>query len=122
VHGKSMKIGMGVLALMMAAGTAKSEERANPALARGEHIARLVCSACHNVAADQEFPPLLNPAAPDFREIANRPGITAAGVRHFVMTTHWNAPHALPMRMPDPMLLPEDADCVARYLLSLRKP
>lgn len=37
---------------------------ATPEAARGEHIARLVCSACHLVAQDQEYPPILVQPAP----------------------------------------------------------
>jgi len=62
------------LAAMPAAGAVPHD----PVAARGEHIARLVCSACHLVAKDQEFPPLLAKPAPPFSEIANRPGTNAA--------------------------------------------
>lgn len=90
-----------------------------PQLAHGEHIARLVCSACHVVAADQEYPPLLNKAAPDFAEIANRPGVTSASLRRFITSTHWDV-DKLPMSMPNPMLTKAEAQDVARYILSLR--
>jgi len=89
-------------------------------LQRGEHIARLVCSACHVVAADQEFPPLLRPPAPSFEEIANRPDTTAASVRRFVMETHWDM-KTLPATMPSQMLSKTEATAAARYLLSLRR-
>ncbi len=87
--------------------------------ARGEHISRRVCSACHVVASDQEFPPILEPPAPRFDEIANRPGMTAKTIRHFVMTTHWDM-NTIPMKMPDLMLLPEDASAVSVYIMSLK--
>lgn len=90
-----------------------------PELARGEHIARLVCSACHVVATDQEFPPILKEATPTFAEIANRPGVTAVSLRRFVATTHWDVDR-LPMSMPNPMLTKEEAQAVSRYILSLR--
>jgi len=90
------------------------------AAARGGHVARLVCSACHVVATDQEFRPLLEPPAPKFADIANRPGITAKSIRHFVLTTHWDQ-RTLPMTMPDLMMLPEDASDVAAYIMSLKK-
>jgi mono/diheme cytochrome c family protein len=97
------------------------EPRERATLERGEHVARLVCSACHIVARDQEFPPMLRPPAPSFETIANRPAITSQAVRHFVLQTHWDL-KTLPMHMPDPMLPTPDANAVAAYVLSLRKP
>ena len=90
-----------------------------PQVARGEHIARLVCSACHVVAADQEYPPILNQVTPSFLEIANRPGVTAESLRRFIITTHWDL-DKLPMSMPNPMLSPAETQAVSRYILSLR--
>lgn len=92
---------------------------ATPELARGEHIARLICSACHVVAIDQEFPPLLNQATPTFAEIANRPGTTAESLQRFVTNTHWDAGE-LPLTMPNPMLSKADVQAVSRYIVSLR--
>jgi mono/diheme cytochrome c family protein len=89
-------------------------------LERGQHIAELVCSACHVVEHDQEFPPILRPPAPSFDEIANRSGVTVQTVRQFVSQTHWDL-KTLPMQMPDPMLSTSDASAVARYVLSLRR-
>lgn len=91
-----------------------------PDLARGEHIARLICSACHVVATDQEFPPLLKEATPAFAEIANRPGVSAESLQRFITTTHWDVDR-LPMSMPNPMLTKSQAQAVSRYILSLRK-
>ena len=91
-----------------------------PELARGEHIARLVCSGCHVVAADQEFPPPLRHSTPAFTEIANRPGVTAERLQRLVTTTHWDV-DKLPMSMPNPMLSKPEAQAVARYILGLRR-
>lgn len=88
-------------------------------LARGEHVAQLVCAACHVVAKDQEYPPLLKSPAPSFFDIANRPGVSAASLQHFITNTHWD-PDELPIAMPNPMLTPEQTRAVARYILSLR--
>ncbi len=89
-------------------------------LAFGEHVARIVCSACHVVAKDQEFPPILNHPAPDFAEIANRPGTSMETLQHFVLNTHWDV-DKLPMSMPNPMLTKDEARAVSRYIMSLRK-
>ncbi|MFZ1100955.1 MAG: c-type cytochrome [Steroidobacteraceae bacterium] len=91
----------------------------NAELARGEHVARLICATCHVVAKDQEFPPMLNQPVPSFLDIANRPGVTAESLRRFITSTHWDS-DKLPMTMPNPMLMPEQTRAVARYILSLR--
>lgn len=114
----AIAIGLGVLA--SAAAFAETPGR-HSTLERGEHVARLVCSACHVVAGNQEFPPLLSPPAPSFEAIANRPTTSLESVKHFVLTTHWDPPYDMPLRMPSPMLLSGEADDVARYLISLRK-
>jgi mono/diheme cytochrome c family protein len=92
----------------------------DPVVARGDHIARSACSACHVVAADQEFPPLLVSPAPSFAEVANRPGTSAHSLERFITSTHWDL-DKLPMTMPSPMLSKEETAAVARYILSLRK-
>jgi mono/diheme cytochrome c family protein len=91
----------------------------DPVLARGGQIARQICSVCHVVAGDQKFPPLLRSREPSFREIANRPTTTQASIQKFITTTHWDE-KTIPMTMPDPMLKPEEAVAVSRYILSLR--
>ncbi|HUO19685.1 MAG TPA: c-type cytochrome [Steroidobacteraceae bacterium] len=107
------------LGALCGAWAAADEVPDRPSLAHGEHIARLICSACHVVAADQEYPPLLITPTPAFREIANRPGTTVETLRRFITTTHWDE-GKLPMAMPDPMLTEAQARDVARYILSLR--
>jgi len=89
-------------------------------LARGEHIARFVCATCHVVAAHQEFAPLLSKPAASFLEIANRPGVTAESIERFIGTTHWD-PDKVEMTMPALMASPDQAQAVARYILSLKK-
>ena len=90
------------------------------ALQRGQHIAQLVCSACHVVAHDQEFPPILRPPAPSFEEFANRPNMSLQTVQRFVLQTHWDM-KTLPMQMPAQMLPKSDTTAVARHVLSFRK-
>ncbi len=93
---------------------------ADPALARGESVARMVCSACHLVAGDQ--PPRHLPAeAASFSEIANRPGTNEKALRKFIATTHWDF-KSVPITMPNPMLSDEQVREVSRYILSLRSP
>jgi mono/diheme cytochrome c family protein len=91
----------------------------NAELAHGAHIAELVCATCHIVARNQEFAPLLSKPAPSFFDIANRPGVSAQSLEHFIRHTHWDTDE-LPMTMPNPMLTHDQTHAVARYILSLR--
>lgn len=63
---------------------------------------------------------MLEPPAPSFADIANRPGMTAKTIRHFILTTHWDQ-KTIPMTMPNLMLMPEDASALAVYIMSLKK-
>jgi len=105
---------------LLALGPAQGAEPSQTSAARGEQLARLICSACHVVAADQEFPPLLRDPAPRFVDIANRPDTTEKSLRHFITTTHWDE-KTLPMTMPNPELTEQQTIAVARYIVSLRK-
>ena len=116
----ALTLAAAVLGALSTARSSAAGVPTTPELARGEHVARLVCSACHEVATDQEFPPLLKQAAPAFADIANRPGVTAQSLRRFITTTHWDV-DKLPMSMPNPMLSKSEAQAVTRYILSLRR-
>jgi mono/diheme cytochrome c family protein len=100
-------------------GRAPAAAKADAQLRRGAEIAQLLCSACHVVAEHQKYPPLLEDPAPSFRGIANRPHVSAAALRHFVATTHWD-PKTLPLAMPNPGLSDPDIAAVIRYILSLK--
>jgi mono/diheme cytochrome c family protein len=108
------------LSFAMCASVAWCAEPSALAVEKGKSIAEKVCSACHVVEATQEFPPILDPPAPSFVDIANRPDTDAAKIRHFVSTTHWDT-KTLPMKMPNPMLLDSQTADVARYVMSLRR-
>ncbi len=90
------------------------------AISRGESVARSLCAACHVVASDQEFSPLLDHPGPSFKDVANRPGTSIASLQKFISSTHWNV-DTIPMEMPNPQLGAEDTSAVAHYILSLRK-
>ncbi len=109
-------VGLAALLIQLAGAGAAT----TPELARGEHVARLVCSACHVVASDQEYPPLLTKPAPSFLEIASRPGVSAQSLQRFITTTHWDVDR-LPMTMPNPMLTKGDVQAVSSYILSLHR-
>ena len=83
----------------------------------GHDLAERACTGCHVVSADQPFAPLLN-GAPHFREIANRPDVTAASLRRTIA--------ALPLvprkgRMANPHLTDDQLADVAAYIMTLRE-
>ena len=97
--------------------TAQAQERGQDAV-RGHAIAVRVCSACHVVAADQPYPPILRHPGPGFQAIADMPAETANSLRSFISTTHKTA--GQPFKMPNPELTDEMQDQVVAYILSLR--
>ena len=108
------------LAALAAASTA-AVEAPGPQPLHGRELALHVCSTCHVVAKDQQFSPLLNPPAPSFVQIANRPGTKAESLRRFVTNTHWDE-KTLPLTMPNPRLTDWETADVAAYIMSLRSP
>ena len=85
----------------------------------GHNLALFLCSTCHDVDPNQEFPPgLINPA-PSFRSIANQSGSTRASLRKFLDTTHGDVAK-LPLRMPDLKLTDAQKDAAVAYIMSLR--
>jgi mono/diheme cytochrome c family protein len=95
-----------------------ADKPADRAVERGHRIALHICTACHVVEATQEYPVLLDPPAPPFNEIAHRPDLTRASLRHFILTTHWDQ-ETLPLTMPNPQLLDDQVNDVVAYILSL---
>ena len=79
-------------------------------IAAGHSFAREACSACHVVEAEQQRIPKRIFIEPSFRNIANRPGMTATALRVFLTTSH--------PKMPTP-IAEQMADVIA-YILSLR--
>jgi hypothetical protein len=64
--------------------TANAKEPADRGNAdAGRELALRACTGCHIVSDDQRFPPLLT-GVPGFREIANRPNVTAASLRRTI--------------------------------------
>ena len=109
----------GALLLLGAASSCPAGPPSDNALLHGERLAREMCSACHVVATDQQFPPLLHEPAPSFADIANRQGINEQSLRRFITTTHRDQ-STLPMSMPRMGLNGEQVHAVSRYILSLK--
>jgi mono/diheme cytochrome c family protein len=85
---------------------------------KGRAFALLVCSACHVVAPDQPFAPILRNPGPAFQMIADKPTTTAASLRVFLSTTHTTM--STPNSMPNPQLADYQINEVISYILSLR--
>jgi mono/diheme cytochrome c family protein len=82
----------------------------------GRKLALDACTGCHLVSDEQRFPPLLK-GAPSFREIANRPNVTAAWLRRTIA--------ALPQvprngRMANPLLTDHQLADVVAYIMTLQ--
>jgi len=120
-------VGLALLAVFAAAGVSilwptalLAHQRTSSQVRAGESIALSQCAVCHVAASNQPIPPMLNQPTKTFQQIANNPATTAKGLRRFIMTTHWDE-QSLPMTMPNPGLLDEEAEQVSAYILSLRQ-
>lgn len=85
----------------------------------GRDLALEACTSCHVVAADQPFKPIYTgtPRPPDFKDVANRPDVTAASLQHWLDTLP-TIPKGSQMANPD--LTDEQTRDVVAYILSLR--
>lgn len=115
-----------ILAVMIAAsvaaaaGTHAQTKPGEGDAAAGRRLALLACTGCHVVAPDQPFNPQWTgtPRPPDFKEIANRPDVTAASLQH-----HLAALPAVPQRpgMANPALGDAQLRDVVAFIISLRE-
>jgi mono/diheme cytochrome c family protein len=88
-------------------------------VAKGHHLAVVVCSICHVAAADQPTAPILHPPAPSFASIAQRNDIDAGSLTKFLTTTHRQLDTS--KGMPNPNLADFQVKEAVAYILSLRK-
>jgi mono/diheme cytochrome c family protein len=105
-----------VIAIAVDAANAKKSSDRGDADA-GRDLSLEACTGCHVVSNDQPFAPLLK-GSPDFREIANRPNVTAASLRRTIA--------ALPQvprkgRMANPQLTDDQLADVTAYIMTLRE-
>jgi mono/diheme cytochrome c family protein len=113
-----------LLAVMAAlAAYAQLAARAQPKAAgdakEGRAFALEACTGCHVVAANQPFKPIYTDDVhpPDFKDIANKPGITAESLIHYLDTLP-TIPKDSQMANAD--LTAQQTRDVAAYILSLR--
>jgi len=112
--------------LAAVAAAAASAELAAPAqpnqhgdAQEGHSFALEACTGCHIVAADQPFKPIYagDIPPPDFKDIANKSGVTAASLIHYLDTLP-TIPKDSHMANAD--LTPEQTRDVVAYIISLR--
>jgi mono/diheme cytochrome c family protein len=87
--------------------------------AAGRIFALRACTGCHIVAPDQLFKPVFTgpPHPPDFKDIANKPNVTAA-----MLQRHLSSLPTVPQRpsMADPVLTSQQLRDVTAFIVSLR--
>ena len=107
-----------ILGLITADALAQQQPVPHPSIGAGRRLALDVCSACHIVADDQIKKPGMQPPAPSFRSIADRPNINAQSLRTFLLKTH--VTFNTPPNMPSMLLSEKEATVVSEYILSLK--
>ena len=111
-------IALFALCIVAGAAFAQPADKADD-VRKGHDLAAMVCASCHVAAADQRFTPVLNPPAPSFESIAQRPDTTAESLEKFMTTTHRGLDN--PGGMPNPYLMDYQVKQLVAYILSLRK-
>jgi cytochrome c1 len=115
----TLLLGIAIISGSSAGQAQQHDDRGSAGL--GLAVALNVCTSCHIVMPDQEFPPIFEgpPKPPTFSEIANRPDVTEESLRRFLSTTH--SVMTLPLQMPNPELTDNQTKNVISFILSLRK-
>jgi len=90
-----------------AGGATRPEDSA----ASGHRLAEAWCQNCHAI---ERAIAGTRGGAPDFAAIANRSSTTALSLKVFFRTSHY--------RMPNLIIEPDQAEDLANYILSLKKP
>jgi len=87
-------------------------------VAAGRALALQACTSCHVVTADQPYKPILKrtPSPPDFKDIANKPNVTAASLRRYLASLP-----AIPKgsQMANPDLTEEELRDVTAFIMTL---
>jgi mono/diheme cytochrome c family protein len=89
------------------------------AVENGRALALFACTGCHVVTADQPFKPIYSgtPHPPDFKEIANRPNMTAAALEQRLEALPAVANNS---HMPNQVLSSQELRDVVAFIVSLR--
>jgi mono/diheme cytochrome c family protein len=113
-------VSVGLLVSLTAIGAGSTSvqgqtDRANATA--GREFALGVCTGCHVVAADQPFAPLIG-GVPSFKEIANRPNVSAASLRRTISMLPQVPSHG---RMANPLINEHELADVVAYIMTLRE-
>jgi mono/diheme cytochrome c family protein len=111
---RSLMACLAVLAAILAGSASAQQPVGRGGVQEGRRLALGKCDACHTVAADQLYPPLLAHYAPSFYDVANRPGMNVETLKGFL------AHHHTYENMPYPDLTPSQVTDIVDYILSLR--
>jgi mono/diheme cytochrome c family protein len=95
------------------------EARETLAVQMGRTLAVRLCSTCHDVSSNAEFPPALANPGPSFGTIANRRDTSRQTLRLFLDSRHGDI-SVFPMKMPDLMLTDAQKEQAVAYIMSLR--
>jgi mono/diheme cytochrome c family protein len=90
--------------------TSASAQSADPSV--GRHLAKTVCSACHQTDATSTTPGP-NPATPSFVDISRMPSMSELAIKVFLRSPHPS--------MPNIILSPEEIDSVTAYIRGLTR-
>lgn len=104
------KCGLALLAVATALTSPVFGQDRTGGVAAGHHLAKVLCSDCHQVDGDD---PLLPTGAPPFADVAALTSTTALSLRVFLKSNHET--------MPNYQLTPEQIDILVEFILS-RKP
>jgi len=112
--------GLGVAALLVWPLLASAQTKPVPGDAEaGRALALIACTGCHTVTPTQPFKPVYvgSPHPPDFKDIANKPNLTAATLLHHLQTLP-----AVPQRpgMANPLLTSTELRDVVAFIFTLR--
>ena len=98
----------GVAALIALALPVLGQDRTGE-VAAGHHLAKTLCSDCHQVDGDD---PRLSTGAPPFADVAALTSTTALSLRVFLKSNHEN--------MPNYQLTPDQIDTLVEFMFSLK--
>lgn len=79
--------------------------------ARGRVYAEQVCGECHAVGPEGGTVGIIDAAS--FRDIANKPGMSAMAIATWMQSEHTDMPHIVPE--------PDEINDVVAYIVSLKK-
>ncbi len=97
------------IVLALVSTSAAAQEQGIPE--QGRAYADKVCAECHLVTPEVGLSPM--PGVKSFKEIANRPGMSAMALGAWMQSEHESMPHIVPA--------PDELNDVIAYIVSLKE-